>query len=92
MNHYENEIAERLKHHLMRKENNTNTNTASGTEASADSSSPVPVEESGGVAGRAAAATGNVARVEEGSRSSPTELAEASAAGTATAVVQCDVR
>lgn len=87
MNHYENEIAERLKHHLTRK-----NDTAPAAEAKADSSPPTPLEESGGGGGRAAAAAAeNVARVEEGGRSSAKELAGATAAA-GTAVQQCDVR
>ena len=92
MNHYEDEIAERLKHHLMR----ANNAAAPGAEATDRSSLRPSLEgENGGVGGvggvgGGAAAAGNVARVEEGNRSSATELAEATAAaGTG---VQYEVR
>lgn len=81
MNRYENEIAERLQHHLMRR-----NNTAPTADTSASSSSPSPLQESGGASGKAAAAKGmeKFARVEDGGRSSATDLAGAD--------VQCDVR
>eukprot|EP00752_Nemacystus_decipiens_P011610 g10308.t1 len=93
MNHYENEIAERLEHHLTR---TRTTNAAPVAEAGAGSSPAPSLEETCVVGGRAAAvaaaaAAGKVVRAQEGGRASATELAEATAAGTATAV-RCDAR